>query len=307
MNSVIMVGLGKMGGNMARRLSRASVRVIGIDPQASQADFAADHITLAADLNEALLAHGDGPAIVWLMLPHGEQTHRMLENIKLARLEGLVTDGSLVIDGANAQYEQTQKNASAVAQVGLGFIDCGVSGGVWGLANGYCLMMGGQPQHIEQARFLFEALAPSPTTGWLHCGPAGSGHYTKMIHNGIEYGMMQAMAEGFALMQSNRALSAGLGEVASLWQHGSVVRSWLLDLTADALNKPDALDQVGPVVSDSGEGRWAVAEAIAKGVPTPTIAMALMSRFDSQGQADAANKILALMRKGFGGHAVTKV
>ncbi|MET0509543.1 MAG: phosphogluconate dehydrogenase (NAD(+)-dependent, decarboxylating) [Burkholderiaceae bacterium] len=308
---LLMIGLGKMGGRMAARLARAGAVVHGFDPspqaradvQALVADDtvpAPDRIdpVLHADLAAAVAAL-PAPRIVWLMLPAGEPTAKAI-----ATLRALLDRGDLVIDGGNANYRDSEAQGRALAEAGLGYADCGVSGGVWGLANGYCLMFGADPAAAARIEPIARRLAPAPDRGWLHCGPVGSGHFTKMIHNGIEYGMMQALAEGFALLEGRRDYALDLAAIGELWRHGSVVRSWLLDLTAEALAAPGAMERVAPFVSDSGEGRWTVDEAVRQGTPAPVIAMALMSRFDSQGKADTANKLLSLMRNAFGGHAM---
>lgn len=308
-SSLAMIGLGRMGGNMARRLSRAGISVHGFDAQVgSDAAFAASfageaHLRLHGSLEAAVAALPEpaGQRCIWVMLPAGAITEGALE----ALLKCLAA-GDVVIEGGNANYLDSQARAGRFAERGIDFIDCGVSGGIWGLANGYCLMYGGSAEAAARVAPVMQALAPSASDGWLHCGPSGAGHFTKMIHNGIEYGMMQAIAEGFALLKGRSDLDIPLADVAELWRHGSVVRSWLLDLTAEALKPADAFAQVGPVVSDSGEGRWTIDEAIRQGTPAPVIAASLMSRFDSQGKADTANKLLALMRQGFGGHAIHK-
>jgi 6-phosphogluconate dehydrogenase len=233
------------------------------------------------------------------MLPAGEPSETAL-----AELVARLAPGDLVVDGANANYLDSQRHARELAAHGLRFADCGVSGGVWGLANGYCLMYGADAEAAARLAPVARLLAPAPDRGWLHCGPPGSGHFVKMIHNGIEYGAMQAYAEGFALLEGKAEFDLDLAAIGELWRHGSVVRSWLLDLTVDALEDPGALDAVAPFVADSGEGRWTVDEAVRQGTPAPVIALALMSRFSSQGKADVANRLLSLMRKGFGGHAV---
>ena len=299
---IAMIGLGRMGANMARRLARAGISVEGFDPQPASREALAGEpgLRLHASLADAVAAL-PAPRTVWLMLPAGEATASTL-----AALRGLLAPGDLVVDGGNANYLDSQRRAAELSAHGIGFADCGVSGGVWGLANGYCLMFGAaDAQAAARVAAYARALAPAPDRGWLHCGPVGAGHFTKMIHNGIEYGMMQAIAEGFALLEGRQEMQLDLGAIAELWRHGSVVRSWLLDLTADALREPGAIGSVAPLVPDSGEGRWTVDEAVRQGTPAPVIAMALMSRFDSQGRADTGNRLLALMRKGFGGHAVT--
>jgi 6-phosphogluconate dehydrogenase len=295
-----MVGLGRMGANMARRLARGGATVHGFDPQpeARAALDGVSGIVLHASLADALGAL-PAPRTAWLMLPAGAPSEATL-----AQLPALLSAGDLVVDGANANYLDSQRHARALAAHGLHFADCGVSGGVWGLENGYCLMYGAEPEPAERLAPIARLLAPAPDRGWLHCGPPGSGHFVKMIHNGIEYAAMQAYAEGFALLEGKREFDLDLSAVGELWRHGSVIRSWLLDLTVDALRDPDALEGVEPYVADSGEGRWTVDEAVRQGTPAPTIALALMSRFASQGRADTANRLLSLMRKGFGGHAV---
>jgi 6-phosphogluconate dehydrogenase len=255
-------------------------------------------VVLHASLAAAVAAL-PAPRVVWLMLPAGAPSEAAL-----AELTRVLAGGDLVVDGANANYLDSQRHARELAAHGLRFADCGVSGGVWGLANGYCLMFGADAEGAERLAPIARLLAPAPDRGWLHCGPPGSGHFVKMIHNGIEYGAMQAYAEGFALLEGKAEFDLDLAAIGELWRHGSVIRSWLLDLTVDALRDPEAFDAVAPVVADSGEGRWTVDEAVRQGTPAPVIALALMSRFSSQGRADVANRLLSLMRKGFGGHAV---
>ena len=297
---IILVGLGKMGGNMARRLARHGVRVLGVDPQLDTNDALAHEpgVTLKASLAEAIAAMPQ-PRSVWLMLPAGAVTESTL-----AKLETMLGAGDLVVDGGNANYLDSQRRGAQLARHGIEFADCGVSGGVWGLANGYCLMYGASPEGARRLQPFVVALAPGPQQGWVHAGAVGAGHFAKMIHNGIEYAMMQAYAEGFALLNNKADLPIAVPEVAQAWQQGSVVRSWLLDLTVDALRDRAALEAIEPFVADSGEGRWTIDESIRQGTPAPVIALSVMSRFTSQGRADYANRLLALMRKGFGGHAV---
>jgi 6-phosphogluconate dehydrogenase len=275
------------------------VAVHGVDPDAGAraALSGTPGITVHATL-EAAIAALPLPRTVWLMLPAGAPTQAALDAL-LARL----SPGDLVIDGGNADHRDSRRRAEAFAARGLSFADCGVSGGVWGLQNGYCLMFGAAAAAAPRVAALARLLAPAPDRGWLHCGAPGAGHFVKMIHNGIEYGAMQAYAEGFALLDGSE-YGLDLARVGELWRHGSVIRSWLLDLTVAALAEPGALDATQPFVADSGEGRWTVEEAIRQGTPAPVIALALMSRFDSQGRADTANRLLALMRKGFGGHPI---
>ncbi len=301
--ALAMVGLGRMGANMARRLAAHGAIVHGHDASEAAreavAGTRADYPVSLHDTLEAAVRALPSPRMVWLMLPAGTVTTQTID-----RLLPLLARGDIVIDGGNANYLDSQARGAALAQRGIAFVDCGVSGGVGGLANGYCRMFGADADTARQVVPLMQRLAVSTEDGWLHCGPVGSGHFVKMIHNGIEYGMMQSLAEGFALMAGKAEFGLPLAKVGELWRHGSVVRSWLLDLTAEALQDPEAMDRLAPVVADSGEGRWTVDEAVRQGTPAPVIAMALMARFDSQGKADTANRLLALLRKGFGGHRV---
>ena len=295
-----MIGLGRMGANMARRIARGGVDVIGYDRDPNgRAALAKEGEIKTAESLAALCGALSAPRLVWVMLPSGAPSEQTI-----AELRGLLSPGDVLIDGANAHYSDSQRHARELAAVGIGFVDVGVSGGVWGLANGYGLMLGGVAKDVERVQPIARILAPTPTDGWLHCGPAGAGHYVKMVHNGIEYGMMQAYAEGFALMQSRDDMQFDIAKIAENWRHGTVIRSWLLDLTADFLSKDSALSSVEPYVADSGEGRWTALEAIQRGVPTPVMNLALLSRFASQGKDDFGARILAKMRQGFGGHAI---
>jgi 6-phosphogluconate dehydrogenase len=251
------------------------------------------------ELLGALDHEANKPRVIWLMLPAGDATQHALE-----QLLPLLARGDVVVDGANAYYKDSVKRAAALEAQGIHFVDAGVSGGVWGLENGYALMVGGEPGAVALVEPFIKVLAPAPDRGWLHCGPAGSGHFVKMVHNGIEYGMMQALAEGLALMKGKEEFDLDLAAISEMWRHGSVVRSWLLDLTADVLQTDQNLDSIEPFVSDSGEGRWTAYEAIEQGVPAPVMSLALMMRFATQGSNDYPAKLLAMMRKGFGGHAV---
>jgi 6-phosphogluconate dehydrogenase len=307
MNPIAMVGLGRMGANMARRLTRAGITVHGHDaaPGARESLKGEAGVHTHASLDGAISTlraaqAGRAGVVVWLMLPAGDITEATL-----TELQGLLVPGDVLVEGGNSNYLDSQRRAKAAAAAGLRYLDCGVSGGVWGLANGYCLSLGGEPDAVALVTPFLQALAPTPQTGWLYCGASGAGHFVKMIHNGIEYGMMQSLAEGFALLEGRKSC-APLADIAELWRHSSVVRSWLLDLTAGALAEPGALQALAPHVSDSGEGRWTVDEAVRQGTPAPVIAASLMSRFDSQGKADTGNRLLSLMRQAFGGHAVLK-
>jgi len=290
-----------MGANMARRLARGGVEVVGFDPDAhARAALATTpECTLVDDL--ASLVHSlAAPRIVWLMVPAGELTEETI-----AALAPRLLAEDVIVDGGNAYYKDSVRRAVELASYGVRFVDCGVSGGIWGLEEGYALMFGGSPAAARAIEPIVKMLAPAPDHGWLHCGPSGSGHFVKMIHNGVEYGMMQALAEGFALLKAKGEFSLDVAAIAEMWRHGSVVRSWLLDLTAEFLRTDTELEAIAPVVADSGEGRWTAAEAIALGVPAPVIALALSMRFASQGNGAYTDRLLAMMRKGFGGHAVT--
>lgn len=287
-----------MGGNMARRLARHGIAVDGfsLDP-ADAAAFADEPAIRIHGQLGTLVAALPAPRILWLMVPAGRPTE---ENIAL--LAAKLASGDLVIDGGNALYRDSQRRGVELARHGIGFLDAGVSGGVWGLEEGYGLMVGGARADFERALPLFRALAPAADRGWVYCGPSGAGHYAKMVHNGIEYGLMQAYAEGFALLAARKDLDLPLGAIAEAWRHGTVIRSWLLDLTAGVLQHPDALDRVGARIADSGEGRWTAREAIELGIPAPVISAALMARFASQGADDFGARLLALVRNAFGGH-----
>ncbi len=296
-----MVGLGRMGGNMARRLLRAGHRVVGFDPSAAARDgFAADGGGIAASL-EALVAALPAPRAVWLMVPAGPVT-----DDSIAALAGLLSRGDAVVDGGNSNYRDTLRRSGQLQERGIALVDCGTSGGIWGLSEGYSLMVGGDAAVVSRLRPLIEALAPAADRGWGHVGPVGAGHFTKMVHNGIEYGMMQAYAEGFSILQHKGEFALDLGQVAEIWRHGSVVRSWLLDLTAGALAKNPSLEGISPWVADSGEGRWTVQEAIDLDVPAPVIALSLISRLRSRDDDSFADKLLAAMRNEFGGHAIRR-
>jgi 6-phosphogluconate dehydrogenase len=296
-----IIGLGKMGGNMLRRLAAGGVRVTGYAPDAAATRALAGQAGFDAPASvAALVAQLDSPRAVWLMVPAGAVTESLV-----AELTGLLEAGDVVVDGGNSLYKDSIRRAGALAQAGIGYVDAGVSGGVWGRENGYSLMVGGADDHVARIEPYLRVLAPGPEQGWIHCGPPGSGHYVKMIHNGIEYGMMQAFAEGFALMEGRAEFDLDLAAIAETWRHGSVVRSWLLDLMAAFLADDATLASIAPVVADSGEGRWTAIDAVEQGIPAPVITAALTSRFASQGRDDTANRLLAMMRNAFGGHAVT--
>jgi 6-phosphogluconate dehydrogenase len=275
-----MIGLGKMGGNMARRLRTKGFEVVGFGLDASATEVLVKESGLiAAESIEALLAKLEPPRCVWLMLPAGEVTESMVQ-----LLGTLLQPSDILVDGANSYYKDSMRRGESLAEAGILFVDAGVSGGVWGLENGYALMVGASDAAFARVQPLIEALAPATDRGWVHTGPVGSAHFVKMIHNGIEYGLMQAYAEGFALLQGKGEFGLDLAAIAESWRHGSVVRSWLLDLSADVLAADQELAEVEPFVADSGEGRWTAMEGIEQGIPTPVMSLALMARFNSQGQ-----------------------
>ncbi len=295
-----MVGLGKMGGNMVRRLRRGGIEVVGYarSPDAV-AGLAAEVGMLAASSVADAVTQLQSPRVVWLMLPSGEPTESQIR-----ALAPLLAKGDIVVDGGNSNYKDSQRRGTWLAEQGIGFMDAGTSGGIWGLENGYCLMVGATPEVAKIMEPVLKVLAPAPDRGWAHVGPIGSGHFTKMIHNGIEYGMMQAMAEGLELLRGKQAFALDLAQITELWRHSSVVRSWLLDLTAQALQDDQALDKVAPYVADSGEGRWTVVEAVEQGVAAPVLTLALQMRFASQNETGYGYRLLSMMRNAFGGHAV---
>ncbi|GAB4285118.1 MAG: decarboxylating 6-phosphogluconate dehydrogenase [Deferrisomatales bacterium] len=294
-----MVGLGKMGRNMAARLVRGGHRVVAYDlDPAVVAEASAAGAEGARDL-EDLAGRLPAPRAVWVMVPAGDPTEKTLE-----ALAGVLEAGDVVVDGGNSYYKDSLRRAQALRARGLFLVDAGTSGGVWGLAEGYSLMVGGEPEAVERVRPALETLAPAPDRGWGRVGPSGAGHFVKMVHNGIEYGMMQAYAEGFELMARKEELGLDLGQVAEIWRHGSVVRSWLLDLAAAALAEDPRLEGVAAYVPDSGEGRWTVTEGVDLGVPLPVITLALQSRFRSRQDSPFAARLLAALRHRFGGHAV---
>jgi 6-phosphogluconate dehydrogenase len=291
-----------MGGNMSRRLLKGGHRVVLYDNspaagEAIQKEFGGDVASSLKQVAEKLKA----PRHVWLMLPAGEVTEGVLKE-----LMGLLSPGDTVIDGGNSNYKDTQRRHAMLKEKGLNFVDVGTSGGVWGFANGYGLMVGGDKEAVDRMRSIFETLAPAPDKGWGHMGPSGAGHYTKMVHNGIEYGMMQAYAEGLEILRAKKEFNLNLAQVTEAWQHGTVIRSWLLDLTAAALKEDPELKDLAPYVSDSGEGRWTIMDAIDLDVPAPVITLSLFTRFYSRNNGDYAAKALAAMRNQFGGHAVKK-
>ena len=300
---IAMLGLGKMGGNMAARLVRKGVSVVGYDNnQTIVKELSEKEKVIASSSVEDALSKLDKQKIVWMMLPAGEITKK-----QIADLIPLLNKGDIIIDGGNSNFKQSVKMGSMLEEYDIGFMDCGTSGGVWGLENGYCLMVGASHEVAKAVEPALKALAPTSQTGWLHVGPVGSGHFTKMIHNGIEYGMMESFAEGLELLKGRKEYDIDIGKVTELWRHGSVVRSWLLDLTAEALKGDPELDDIAPFVADSGEGRWTAVEAIEQGIPAPVLTQALQVRFRSQEKSKGYGyKILSIMRNAFGGHVMKR-
>jgi len=294
-----MIGLGRMGANMAQRLLRGGHRVVGFDPAVAARELLEKNGGETAATLQLTVAKLKAPRALWLMVPSGEITDTTINN-----LMPLLAAGDTIIDGGNSNYRDTQRRAAAAAQRQLQYVDSGTSGGIWGLAEGYSLMIGGDKAVVDRLRPIFETLAPAKDQGWGRVGPVSSGHYTKMVHNGIEYGLMQAYAEGFSIMQHRKEFNLDLAQIAEIWRYGSVVRSWLLDLTASALAKNPTLKGIAPYVADSGEGRWTVADAIELGVSAPVITLSLLERLRSRDDDSFTDKLLAAMRNQFGGHPI---
>ncbi|MDP9432104.1 MAG: decarboxylating 6-phosphogluconate dehydrogenase [Actinomycetota bacterium] len=285
-----LIGLGKMGGNMAERLRRGGHTVYGYDRAPGVGDV---------DTVEALVEKLAAPRVVWVMVPAGEPTYQTVD-----RLGKLLSPGDIIVDGGNSRYTDDQRHAQDLAGTGIGFLDCGVSGGVWGLTEGYALMVGGDAEHVARVHPIFDTLKPEGDFGFVHAGSVGAGHFAKMVHNGIEYGLMQAYAEGWELLMATDIVE-NVPEVFSSWQRGTVIRSWLLDLLVRALDVDDDLSELRGYAQDSGEGRWTVQAAVDHAVPLPVITAALFSRFASRQDDSPAMKVIAALRNQFGGHAVT--
>jgi 6-phosphogluconate dehydrogenase len=296
-----MVGLGKMGLNMATRLVRGGHRVVGYAPSPQSIAAARQNGVEGVSSLEEAIAKLKSPRIIWLMIPAGKPT-----DDEVGSLAGLLIKGDIVIDGGNSNYLDSIRHAQLLESKGLEFVDSGTSGGIWGLAEGYSLMVGGKAEIVEKLRPIFETLAPGKDRGWGRVGPHGAGHFVKMVHNGIEYGMMEAIAEGFTIMRAKEDFGLDLAQIAEIWRYGSVVRSWLLDLSARALESDPTLADIEPWVEDSGEGRWTVMEAMDHAVPAPIITLALQMRFVSRDHENFSARLLAAMRNQFGGHAVKR-
>lgn len=295
-----IIGLGKMGSNMAKRLLRGNHSVVVTDIDAEAVAAARQEGALGTADIASLVDELEGPRTVWVMVPAGVPTEGAIQ-----ALVPLLSPGDTIIDGGNSNYKDTLRRATLVQEQGIHFVDVGTSGGVWGLHEGYSMMIGGPGEPVERLRPLFETLAPAPDRGWAHVGPNGAGHFVKMIHNGIEYGMMQSYAEGFSILKAKSEFQLDLAEVARSWQHGSVIRSWLLDLTKAAFDQDQDFQSVAAHVEDSGEGRWTVFEAIDLNVSAPVITMSLERRVRSRERESYTDKLLSVMRNQFGGHAIT--
>ena len=294
-----MIGLGRMGANMATRLLGGGHRVVAYNrsegPIKAIEGVGADGARTLDEVVEKL----EAPRAVWVMLPAGDPTESAVNELA-ARL----SEGDVIIDGGNSNYKDTMRRAEMLKEKGLFYVDAGTSGGIWGITEGYSMMVGGEDEVVERLRPIFETLAPGADLGWGHVGPSGAGHFVKMIHNGIEYGLMQAYAEGFEIMKAKEEFGLDLHQIAEIWRYGSVVRSWLLDLTAEALKDDPELSGIEGWVADSGEGRWTVFEAIDRDVPAPVITHSLLMRFVSRQEESYSAKLLAAMRNQFGGHAI---
>jgi 6-phosphogluconate dehydrogenase len=297
-----LIGLGKMGGNMAERLRRGGHTVVGYDRAAEAVSKLSDMGAVGVNSLEDLVKNlTDSPRAIWIMVPAGDPVDQTI-----AKLKPLMSKGDIFIDGGNSNYKDSQRRYEQLKNEGFEFVDVGTSGGVWGITEGYSMMVGGDEAVVETLRPIFETLAPAPDQGWGRTGPSGAGHFVKMVHNGIEYGLMQAYAEGFSIMRAKEPLKLDLEQIAEIWRYGSVVRSWLLDLTADALKTNPTLEGLQAYVTDSGEGRWTVFEAIDLNVSAPVITESLIRRLRSREENNFTDRMLAIMRNEFGGHAVKK-
>jgi len=296
-----IIGLGKMGFNMAERLRLAGHKVVGFDFNKDATAKLTAAGSLGVNSLEDLIKNLAAPRAVWIMVPSGDPVDQTI-----ARLEPHMQKGDTFIDGGNSNYKDTQRRHAELTNKGFEYVDCGTSGGVWGLKEGYSMMIGGDKEPVRRLTPIFEALAPAKNEGWGHVGPSGAGHFVKMVHNGIEYGLMQAYAEGFSIMKAKTPLNLDLPQISKIWQKGSVVRSWLLDLTSDALAKNPTLEGLEAFVPDSGEGRWTVTEAIDLNISAPVITESLIRRLRSREENNFTDRMISIMRGAFGGHDVKK-
>ena len=296
-----LIGLGKMGGSMAERLRLGGHQVVGFDSNAEAVARLTASGNAGVSSLEEFAQNLKGRRAIWIMVPQGDPVDQTI-----AKLEPLLNPGDILIDGGNSNYKDSMRRYKEVTAKGLQFVDVGTSGGVWGLKEGYSMMIGGDKEPVEYLRPIFETLAPAADKGWGHVGPGGAGHFVKMIHNGIEYGMMQAYAEGFTILEQKKEMALNLPQIAEIWRYGSVVRSWLLDLIADAVGRNPTLKGLEAFVEDSGEGRWTVMEAIDLNVSAPVITESLMRRIRSREVNNFTDRMLAILRSEFGGHAVKK-
>ncbi len=296
-----LIGLGKMGFNMAERLRQGGHKVVGFDFNAETVNKLTASGSVGVQSLDGLVNNLKAPRAIWIMVPAGDPVDQTI-----AKLEPLMQKGDIFIDGGNSNYKDSQRRHAQLVAKGFNFVDVGTSGGVWGITEGYSMMIGGDDQPVQHLTPIFETLAPGKDKGWGHVGPSGAGHFVKMVHNGIEYGLMQAYAEGFSILKHKEPMHLDLTQIAEIWRYGSVVRSWLLDLTADALKKNPELDGLEAYVADSGEGRWTVFEAIDLNVSAPVITESLIRRLRSREDNNFSDRMLAIMRNEFGGHAVKK-
>ena len=297
-----MIGLGKMGGNMAERLRVAGHKVVGFDFSADAVKKLSEAGSVGANTLEDMVKNlTQSPRAVWIMVPAGDPVDQTI-----AKLKPLMNKGDIFIDGGNSNYKDSQRRHDELKKEGFEFVDVGTSGGIWGITEGYSMMVGGDEEIVNSLKPILETLAPAPDKGWGRTGPAGAGHFVKMVHNGIEYGMMQAYAEGFSIMDAKKELNLDIEQISQIWRYGSVVRSWLLDLTADALKHNPNLDGIAPFVPDSGEGRWTVFEAIDLNISAPIITESLIRRLRSREENNMTDRMLSVMRNAVGGHAVKK-
>ena len=296
-----MIGLGRMGGNMVQRLLKGGHRVVAYDPNAEAVEVTVQQGGVGTSSLEEMVGLLEPPRALWIMVPSGDPTERTLDSVI-----PLLSNDDVVLDGGNSYYKDTMRRSQKLQEHGIHMMDVGTSGGIWGLKEGYSLMIGGEREIYQRLEPIFQTLAPGQDLGLGYVGPNGSGHFVKMVHNGIEYGMMQSFAEGFELMEAKREFGLDLAQISQIWRHGSVVRSWLLDLAAAALDEDPTLEGLKAYVDDSGEGRWTVLESIELAVPAPVIALSIQARFRSRQDQPFGAKLLAALRNQFGGHAVKK-